>query len=375
MSGKRIRLTDRRRQAVDGSIPYPGSVNQPERQFKEHAQYDNWVETINHPLPDMRHEWKREHTPEGRDDIGFGIPEPWGTQPTTASIQVAADKSVRAAVLLLGEKVAEEIIEEQARDFMLMGGEALDRTLGRFSSTQELYVAADEEEADEDEGEGKEAAAQVVAEDNGEEEDEGDGKEASTELAVTAENNPTTIPEQSAEQTGSQEGKQKGASFNADVQAKIAELKAEQEARAVNLEAYNQKVLEAAKKALAGDSEEEGDDEGEGKEAAQSAPAPAAGDINIPERVAGPNEMDIELTATMDSEIRPDANADAMLAGLFDDGVPAELPEPGLGREASAKQGITSLGGQPKVASAKAGGSADISSIWDSAPDVSEIFN
>jgi len=308
---KRIRLTKRGRKAVDGTIPYPGNVNQAERQFKEHAQYDNWQEVINHPLPDMRHEWKREHTPEGRDEIGFGIPEDWETQPTLASIHCAANKSVRAAILLLGEKVAEEVIEEQARDFMLMGGEALDRTIARFTATEDIYKIAEDDDDDDD--------------DDDDEGDEGEGKEASTDNHYLA-------------------------STDADVQAKIAELKVEEEARTANLEDYNQKVLEAAKKSIAGDSEVE--------------------------RVAGPNEMDIELEASMDSEVSDDPQADAILAGLFDDGTAdAELLALEQGREASAKQGINSLGGQPKVASANSGAVADISSIWESAPDVSEIFN
>ena len=380
--GKRIRLTDRRRQAVDGTIPYPGTVNQPDRQFKQQAQYDNWKEVINHPLPDMRTEWKE----NPRDDIGFGIPKAGGdTQPTVASVHVAADKAVRASVLLLGEKVAESIIEEQARDFMLMGGEALDRTLTRFSGTQELYAGDDEDEDDDAKEAADDSDDEEVTEAADDSDDEEDAKEASTELAVAASGAPVVIPAQPAESTGSQEGKQKGASaedkFAADVQAKIAELKATEDARSANLEAYNRKVMEAAKQQFAGDSKEEDDNS---KEATVATPAPAvaapvaqtAGDIQF-ERVAGPNEMDIELTASMDSEIRPDSNADAMLASLFDDGTPTELPEPGMGRrEASVKQGITSLGGQPKVASAHfASGQADISSIWDSAPDVSEIFN
>jgi hypothetical protein len=386
MSGKRIRLTDRRRQAVDTpGTPYPGTVNQPDRQFKEHAQYNNWKEVVNHPLPDMRHEWKREMTPAGRDEIGFGIPQPTASQPTVASINIAADKSVRAAVLLLGEKVAETIVEEQARDFMLMGGEALDRTLARFTATEDAYkvTASDDEDDDDDDDDAKEASdeekdeksddAKEAADDKEEKKDEEDAKEASTELAVAAEGNPTTIPEQPAESTGSQEGKQKGASeqFDADVQAKIAELKVEVEAQAANREAYNQKVMEAAKQALSNVAST--------PVAPVATPvAPVAGEMDFAfsERVAGPNEMDIELTATMDSEVSPDPQADAMLAGLFDDGTPAaaDLPVPGQGREASAKQGINSLGGQPKIASANAGNPADISSIWDSAPDVSEIF-
>jgi len=385
---KRIRLTDRRRQAVDSpGTPYPGNVNLPERQFKEHAQYDNWKEVVNHPLPDMRHEWQD----NPRDEIGFGIPKSNSLQPTLASVHVAADKAVRASVLLLGEKVAETVIEEQARDFMLMGGEALDRTLGRFQQTQKLYVAADDDDDDddddEDEEDGKKASVNTAADDaedddedgkkaadDAEEGDDEDNKEASTELATATDAGTDTVPEQPAESTGSQDGKQKGASeqFDADVQTKIAELKVMVEAQASNREAYNQKVMEAAKKALAG---EDSDDADEKKEDDKKASTPLSY-IDIPERVAGPNEMDIELTATMDSEVQPDPAADAMLAGLFDDGTPAELPEPGMGsREASAKQGIKTLGGQPKVAGVSAGGPVDISDIWASAPDVSEIFN
>ena len=86
--------------------------------------------------------------------------------------------------------------------------------------------------------------------------------------------------------------------------------------------------------------------------------------------------MDIELTSSMDDGALDGGGADIRIAGLFDDDIPAELPEPGAGRReasASGKQGIKSLGGaQPRVASA--GGASDISSIWADAPDVSSVF-
>ena len=88
--------------------------------------------------------------------------------------------------------------------------------------------------------------------------------------------------------------------------------------------------------------------------------------------------MDIELTSSMDDGALDGGGADIRIAGLFDDDIPAELPEPGAGRrEASAngeKTGIKSLGGgQPRVAS-DGGAAGDISGLWQDAPDVSGVF-
>ena len=136
----RKRLTARRRESVENpTIPYPGSVNQPDRKFKTREEYDNYVETLNHPTPDMRSEWQD----NPRDGIGFGIPKE--STLSVASVRVAANKAVRIAVLLLGEKVSDEVIEAQARDLMSMKGEYMDATLARFAETQELYEAAEAE--------------------------------------------------------------------------------------------------------------------------------------------------------------------------------------------------------------------------------------
>jgi len=284
---------------VEDGIPYPGTVNQPGRQFKRHDQYDNWQEVVNHPLPDMRHDWQN----DTRDEIGFGIPEPWGVAPTTASVKVAANKAVKLAYLLLGEKVEEEEIEKQATDFMLLGPEALDRSLSRFAKTQELYASDDEDEDD-----SKEASVKKADDD----EDEDDSKEASVKKADDDEDEDD---EESV--TASEELAEKAAEDGAPV-----------------------------------------------------------GDTGASEKAAsksGSRGMDIELSASMDDG-ETDIGADPRLAGLFDDGIPSDLPEPGTGRrEASAKKGVKSLGGQPRVAS-NGEGVADISSIWNSAPDVSEVF-
>lgn len=85
------------------------------------------------------------------------------------------------------------------------------------------------------------------------------------------------------------------------------------------------------------------------------------------------NEFDIELSASMEDEVAPDPEADERLASvLFSEGTTAGTSDRKV--EASQKKaGISKLGGQPRVASARADG-VDISSIWQSAPDVSEAF-
>ena len=55
------------------------------------------------------------------------------------NIRLKAQKSVKLAVLLLGEKVSEDLIEAQARDFMNLDHEQLDASLMRFAATKDLY--------------------------------------------------------------------------------------------------------------------------------------------------------------------------------------------------------------------------------------------
>jgi hypothetical protein len=154
--GKRTRLTQRTRKGADGSVPYPGNVNQPDRTDPAWDKYHTFEQQVNHELPDMRHEWKDDE----RDGIGFGIQEsvknpgeapigeakPVPAAPTMASVRVAANKAVKLAVLLLGEKVPEKVIEQQARDFLQIGSEAMDRTLARFANTQKFYADDEVEE-------------------------------------------------------------------------------------------------------------------------------------------------------------------------------------------------------------------------------------
>lgn len=428
---RRDRLTRRNKEAVDGNIPYPGNVNQPDRKFKKDDQYDNWKETINHPYPDMRHDWQNDE----RDSIGFGIPEAWGTSPTVATVRVAANKSVQAAYYLLGNKVAESIVEDQAADFMLLGPEALDRTLARFAETIKLYEtpkeAADEseEEAD-DAAEGKEASevetlkarlaeveAKLAEDDSDDSDDSDDAKEAEAKEAAKetetkeasevetlkaklaeAESKVKKAEDDNSDDSDDSDDDSKEASVKdlesklAEVEAKVAEAKEAKIKEADSKEDSEVKVLEAklaeakAKVAEAKDpkvaelkakiaeaekaldetkvAEEDGDEEeGDSKEAAlDTTPIPTV------------NDMDIQLSPIIADE---DVNLidDPRLAGLFDNDIPAELPEPGAGRrEASEKKGIKSIGKtQVKVASGSTE-AQDISAIWQDSPDVSDVF-
>ena len=335
----RIRLTARGRSAAD-QTPYPGNVNQPDRSDPAWDEYHTFEQRVNHELPDMRHDWQN----DGRDDIGFGIPEAWGKQPTVASLRVAANKAIRVAVLLLGDKVGEEIIEAQARDLMAMGPKAMDRTMQRFAETQKLY-AADEADKVEEKVEDKKAADEKV--------------EDKKEDAVKASDLKALVASAVAEAFK--------AALPDFIQKKVDEKKDKEDDKkaAVAADEKDDKVVEKVEDKKAADVVDEDDKVVEKVE-----------DKKASATKTGMNEFDIELTGAMEDEVAPDAEADERLASLFDnDGLAAAATAGNSTHkvEASQKSGIKKLGGQPRVASAEGAG-VDISSIWQSAPDVSEAF-
>lgn len=318
---KRVRITQRTRKGADSSVPYPGNVNQPDRTDPAWDQYHTFEQQVNHELPDMRHEWKDDE----RDDIGFGIQEsvknpgaaPIGEAkgtpaPTMASVRVAANKAVKLAVLLLGEKVPEKVIEQQARDFLHLGSEAMDRTIARFANTQKFY--AEDEEV---------TSSKALAEQN-----------KAVPPAIQTPANPQEADKAAAAPKKAEE---------APVPAPVVEEK----------EAKSKKAEEVAPVAPVAPVEEK-------KEAAKKTSA---------------TDMDIELQGA-EEEMAPDPEADAKLASLFKaDEVPAEDEEakPVEAKTTAKKAGVTRLGGQPKVA-AEGGEQTDLSSLWASAPDVNELF-
>jgi hypothetical protein len=391
----RERLT--RRQAADGSIPYPGMVGNEGRKFKTWEQYHTFQQQVNHELPDMRTEWKD----NPRDEVGFGQAKDQtgvseNLKHTVASVRQAASKAVKLAVLLLGEKADEEVIETQARAFLAMGDEQLDASLNRFAETEHLYqVEAGDDEEEEEMDDDKEAS--VEAGDDEEEEEMDDDKEASVEkssaeliadLQTELDAMKADFAKQAEEVEAGDDEEEEEMDDEKEASDKVADLQAQ-------LAEYN-KYLEAGKippqfleniKKKKEESDDDGDDkeasneeskEAETKEVESSEEKEAGKDEDMDDKEMDDdkeaseeitNGLDVELNSVVaDHENAPES--EETLASLFDDDTPSQED---LNKLASEKEGIKSLGGQPKVASAK-DAEENISSIWNDAPDVSGVF-
>ena len=287
----RKRLT--RRLAADDTTPFPGDVGNPDRTDPKSDAYDPYQQTVNYELPDMRAEWRQEK----RNEIGFGVP-------TYASVRQAASKAVKLAMLLLGDKVEEDVIEAQAKDFMRLGSDVLDSSLSRFMETEKLYA----EDEDEDDEEKKEEAKKGEDEDEDEEEKE-EAKKGEDE-----------------EEEEEKEEAKKG-------------------------EEDDEEKKEEAKK---------GEEDEEEKEEAKAKSSVA--------------ELDIEMVRAEDDEEddEEDTETASLLASIFAEEEPEEEGESEEKEADEKKAGISKLGGQPKVAADMS--SDDIGSIWDDAPDVSQVF-
>jgi hypothetical protein len=315
----------------DPEKPFPGTVNQPDRKFVERDHYHTFEHTVNHELPDMRHDWQNDQ----RDEIGFPIP-------TVASIRAAASKAVKLAVLLLGDKVEENTIEAQARDFMKMGSESLNESLKRFADSENLYKKAEEKE--EEKVEAKKAANPI--------ENLGDKK----------------APPFTKEDAKKAEDKE-------EVKAKKSEDKEEEKVEAKKAEDKEEEKLEAKK---AEDKEEEKVEakKAEDKEEVKAKKSEDKEEEKVEAKKAA--ELDIQLTAAEDEE-EGEVNAaeEKLLASIFEaedmEEKKAEDEEEKVeAKKASEKKGVSKLGGQPKVASE--GKEIDLSNLWESAPDVSKLF-
>jgi hypothetical protein len=102
-------------------------------------EYHTFEQSVNHELPDMRHDWKD----NPREETGHGIPK-------IAKVYMAAKKATRLASLFLGNNASAELVEKQARAFMRMGDKALTASLNLYAecvgeSCKEEPVAASEE--------------------------------------------------------------------------------------------------------------------------------------------------------------------------------------------------------------------------------------
>ena len=249
-------------------------------------------------------------------------------------MKVAANKSVRLAVLLLGDKVGDETIEAQARDLMAMSQQAMDRTLERFAETQTLYAEDEDEAADKDDDESKEAG----------------------EMPPQFAENAKKIKDKAEAKKDDSKDESKKAE---DEDAEDEESKEASEDDAKEDDAKDEESKEAAEEPV--EAEDEDAEDEESKDASE--------EVTLDEgRKSG--ELDIELNSASADEAGVDPEADARLAAVLFDDEPAPVARKAAKPE--KKTGIKKLGGQPRVASGN--GSADISDIWNSAPDVSEVF-
>ncbi len=366
---KRVRLTARTKNAADDKTPFPGDVGNENRVDPTSKQYDNYEE-----LPG----WElQEHGDPAandlRDDIGFSVqngfqdgfnrndstaanPGTVASQKRAASImkiRQAAAKSVKLAVLLLGDKCNEKIIEAQARDFMRLGNQCLDASLDRYAKTEKLYS---EEETKE------ETPAKKSEE------------ETKTETPVVASKK---AEEETKEETPAKKSEEETKTETPVVASKKAEEDTKEETPAKKSEEETKEETPAKK------SEEETKTE---------TPVKASKKTKSQD-----NELDIELSSP-EEDVELSAEDEEMLTGLYSEDeeipsipttaskkaeedtkeeTPAKKSEEETKEEtpvvASKKAGVKSLGGQPKVAST--GSELNLSELWKSAPDVSDIFN
>lgn len=139
---------------------FPGDVGNMERSKNYHDidEYHTFEQTVNHELPDMRHDWKD----NPREETGHGIPK-------MAKVYMAAKKATKLAMIMLGEDADEETITAQARDFMRMGGNALTATINRWAEMEENKETAEAPVAEETETPAEDAEAAAPAETTAEE--------------------------------------------------------------------------------------------------------------------------------------------------------------------------------------------------------------
>lgn len=130
----RVRLTKRIKKAesqADGL--FPGDVGNLERSKNYHPidEYHTFEQTVNHELPDMRHEWKEDK----RDQNNIPVPK-------VAEIYAAAQNAIKLSMMFLGEDAPEKEIEAQARDFMKLGNKRLVASMNRWIATDDCTEEA-----------------------------------------------------------------------------------------------------------------------------------------------------------------------------------------------------------------------------------------
>lgn len=190
---KRIRLTERLAMSKERLAEsqkdglFPGDVGNEERKknYRKIDEYHTFEQTVNHELPDMRHDWQD----NPRDEVGMGIPKT-----AKKTLVTATANATKLAYFLLGKKASDEMIEAQARDFLRLGSDRLEAAVERFAETVDLYEEEEEIEDDFEDDEEFEDGEEIEDEECEDCEDE--EVEASCEEApVMAEEEPVMAEE------------------------------------------------------------------------------------------------------------------------------------------------------------------------------------
>lgn len=312
--GKRVRLTNKFRKAVESGErskeEFPGDVGNEDRKDPTPDQYvigdpSDFAEDV-----DKSNKWKEDGK---REENNMGVTRMSSAQ--KAKVRAAASKAVKLAVCLLGDKVADDLIESQAKDFLKLGSEGLDRTLKRFSDTEELYKVA------------KEGKSEKMTEDN----------------------------------------KNVMFSANDEVEAAKKDKDEKDEKEAAKKDEDEKDEKEAAKKDEDEKDEKKAEDE-EKKEDEKPEMIAEKEDEPEMETASDASGIDIvlssdEISASLDFDALDDRKASDLIAGLLD-GKDVEVP---------VKKGVKKLGGQPRVASNQ-NQTNELDMLWEKTPDISKLL-
>jgi hypothetical protein len=312
---------------------------------------------------------------------------------------------------MLGERVSDRVLLAQARDFLAMDEETMDRTIERFNRTETLYAAKGEKEEEKDEGEDKKEETPAVS-------DAAPAPAAPMPEPVALPKAPAPVvagemtfepmtAAKNEEEEEEEEEKPKACKASKARALNIARLAARtlpvnectRENIAKRAEKFASMSDEAVRLALVAAGEQPVVDEEAAKAkkddtcppcppcppVAPAAPAqPAA-------PVASVNESQFDLNEEFnDGPVAADAAADAELAAVFGDpmdSVSMNMPIASInseiadaaeqsGRKRSAsKVGVRSVGGAVVAPAQQVTASDDLSSLWKDAPDVNSFFS
>lgn len=103
---------------------------------KPYGAYDKSEQAVNHETQSDHTDWKNDK----HDEIGLGVPKSEAEIARIASQRLAANKAVKIAMNLLGDRCSEDVIAAQGREFFAcLTMTAMDNTLRRIAETEDLY--------------------------------------------------------------------------------------------------------------------------------------------------------------------------------------------------------------------------------------------